>query len=175
MALTLLGHTIAGSVALTPVTTAGSGRLRLYYCASPLVGSGHTFTATPATTSYPTVAVLAWSGSRASPFDVENGTTGGFQPGAVTPSSAPALIVQGLCCTDTNPASINGGYTITDQLIHGPGAHFGCALAYLVQDTAVATNPTWTTALPGPAAAVFLAAPASAATRAPSIGGGYYP
>jgi hypothetical protein len=76
----------------------GSVLSRLYYTASPTVGSGHTFTL--GGTVYGTIAVQAWSGANTVPFNVENGaaTAGGvggvsLQPGSVTPSQNNSLVV----------------------------------------------------------------------------------
>lgn len=122
-------------------------RERLYYVINPTVGSGHTFTITN-TNIHPTICVAAFSGvNTSSTFDVENtnvdnssGTT--IQAGSITPSNNDSLIVAAFGMTAAGSASINSGYTITDQV--STGNSWGLALAYLIQTTAAATNPTWT-------------------------------
>lgn len=66
-----------------------------------------------------------------------------IQPGSATPSENNELIIAGLSSGQTS-YSINGGFTITDQLPLVGGNHMGGALAYLIQTSAAAANPTWT-------------------------------
>lgn len=134
----------------TTLTTYDSGqfnRSRLMYVKNPTVGSGHTFTATT-TTGYPSIAVQAWSGAHlTSPFDQQNGS--GFfaatsiQPGSITPTENNELVVTGVGSLIVGAVSVNGGFTISDQVDYSPGVHFAVALAHLVQTTAAAANPTW--------------------------------
>lgn len=136
----------------TPLTlrSVGSGRSRMYYAKNAIVGTGHTFTAT-GTGSFPVVAVQAFSGSDlTSPFDVENGVsdtsiflTSG-QPGSVTPSLNNELIIAGQANLNSNggASSIDSGFTKTDGVDRAPNG-LGVAIAYLIQTTATAANPTW--------------------------------
>lgn len=147
----------------TRKSDAGGAGCRLYDCVTPTVGSGHTFTATPTGTSVPSFAIMAWSGSAASPFDRENGTGSSLSPGSVTPAADNALVIQALDHEATAGAiSINSGYTIADVIGIVGGSHFGSAFAYIVQSTATATNPAWTTGgaanLSSSVCAVYLAA-----------------
>ncbi|MFM2357274.1 MAG: hypothetical protein RJA61_11 [Candidatus Parcubacteria bacterium] len=124
---------------------AGNTQQRIYYAYNPTVGSGHTFTAT--NSSYPSIAVSAWSGAATSPYDVENGSSGSGitskQPGSVTPSENNELIITGLGFDTSNTLSINSGFTISNQLNYTVGNYMGGAMAYLVQTTSAAVNPTW--------------------------------
>lgn len=121
---------------------------KIYYCASPTVGSGHTFTLT-SSTLYPTVNVAAFSGTHATPYDVENGyaevgapsTTG--QPGSVTPSEDNEVLITGTTHAST-VSSIGSSFTITDNIAYGAGTNIGGAMAYKIQTSAGAENPTWT-------------------------------
>lgn len=146
------GNSVSGSISdskgntWTPLTEYGStGRSRLFYCVNPSVGSGHTFTNT-ATAGNPSIFVLALSGTAtSSPFDVENGvsadTTGlTYQPGSVTPSQNNEVVVTLVGGRNSNPNTIDSGFTITDQVTTAARG----SLAYLVQTTASAVNPTWT-------------------------------
>lgn len=135
---------------LTAQTGAPFPYSRLFYCISPIVGSGHTFTADNGGANIQGgIAVQAFSGG--SPvFDVENGVNSGFgnsqQPGSVTPSVNNSLIVTAVCTdNDGITFAINSGFTITDSVDTGTGGAFvsGFGLAYLVQGTAGAINPTW--------------------------------
>lgn len=136
--------------ALTPaIGSAPYERTTLYYCYNPTVGAGHTFTATsPSGFTYPSINVSAWSGSAASPFDVENGGgspgVSSIQAGSITPSANGELIIAANCFEHTAAWSIDSGFTITDQDVYGGGNNFGGAMAYFVQTTAAAINPTWT-------------------------------
>lgn len=150
-------------VGRTAKSDSGGGRCRIYDCVTPTVGPGHTFTATPAGTSVPSIGVMAWSGSAVSPFDRENGTGASLSPGSVTPAADNALVIQALDHEAAAGAvSISGSYTISDSIGIVGGSHFGSSFAYWVQTTATATNPTWTTGgaatLSSSVCAVYLAA-----------------
>lgn len=122
----------------------GSAAEKLFYVVSGTVGSGHTFTAN---NNFPSVAVIAFSGSHASPFDAETGAGGSsstLQPGSITPAEDNELLVTGLSWNNANAASINGGFSIATQVAIAGGQHLAVAIAYLIQTTAAAANPTWT-------------------------------
>lgn len=58
--------------ALTQYGISGQGAgMRLFYCDNPIVSSTQTFTFSAATQGYPAIAVAAWSGVAASPFDAK--------------------------------------------------------------------------------------------------------
>lgn len=139
----------------TPLTAkddASSNYSQLFYCAGPTVGSGHTFSIGNGGAGNPIIAVQAWSGANVSPFDVQNGSTAGattIQPGSVTPSNNNSLIVCGFSDGSATSYSINGGYTTTDNDDASSHQNQGMGLAYLVQTSAAATNPTWTAAVGG--------------------------
>lgn len=128
--------------ALTEQVTDPHGRL--FYCVAPSVNSGHTFT-NPTNGSYASMHVRAFSGTHASPFDQQNGTTisanTSGQPGSITPSEDGCLVITGLGVAAQNP-SIGGGYTAA-VANHNGGSSYGSGLGYLIQTTAGATNPTW--------------------------------
>lgn len=119
---------------------------RLFYCASPTVGSGHTFTVT-SSSGFAFIGVLAISGAAASPFDQESGATSSgttsLQPGSITPSQANCILVTAVTGRSANVPSIDGGFTLAQQLASGAEA---LGLAYLIQTTAAAANPHWTSA-----------------------------
>lgn len=132
---------------LTTYELTAGGRVKFYYCDSPTVGSGHTFTLT-GTGDYPAIEVVAFSGTISPAFDVENGKpggTGGSQPGSVTPSTSSSVIVTDVVIDATGSASsIDSGFTISDEVIYVGGQHFGAALAYKIVSTTSPENPTWT-------------------------------
>lgn len=132
--------------ALTARTTATNPGVRLFYCYNPTVGSGHTFTATQAV-SFPTIGVSAFSGVAASPFDQESGasTSGAgttYQPGSITPSENNCLLVTTVS-TNTTTHTINSSFVIGGTVDQSGGNHMGGGIAYKIQTTAGAENPTW--------------------------------
>lgn len=132
-------------VALTERVAAASFNGRLYYVMNPTVGAGHTFTAT-ASSSFPSIFALAFSGVTA--FDQESGaggSGGSVQPGSLTPPSDGALFVCGLSDSDGDTDTINSSFLKQDGFAIAGGAAFGGAMAYLIQGTAGAVNPTWAT------------------------------
>ena len=124
----------------------------LYYVHNPSVSTNHIFTLTSGNglAFYGTIFVQAWSGSAASPFDVQNGTVtaGGVasgQPGSITPSLNGELIIFGMGTADqiATPYTMNNGFTQPDPGISWQSSVTeGGGMGYLVQSTAAAINPT---------------------------------
>lgn len=138
---------------LTTITnTTGNNSIRIFYAFNAIVGTGHTFTLTGAS-SFGAICVQGFSGVKtSSPFDQQNGATtvvsASLQPGSVSPSEDNELIVTGYTQSAiVGTMSIDSGFTITDQISVGSGAHFGSALAYIIKGAGTAgigVNPTWT-------------------------------
>lgn len=139
---------------LTSHANASLERATIYYCASPIVGSGHNFTYS-GTGTFAALAALAFSGASISPFDFENGATAAsatsLATGSVTPPEDDCLIIAGLSGLQT--ATINAGFTISDQVAFSGGVNLNLAAAYLIQTTAGAVNPTFSWTTPDDAAA----------------------
>jgi len=156
----------------TPLTaqTGQNPDSQIFYCANPIVGSGHTFTYT-GVSIYSPICVSAYSGvATSSPLDVQNGagfsTSLNSQPGSVTPSANNALLVTFTGANNSvASAVIDSSFTITDQIAGGGGNWFG-AMAYQIQTTATARNPSWTFN------AVTTGASEIAVFKAPGGGGG---
>lgn len=138
----------------TPLTAftngGGNNSVRIFYVANPVVGTGHTFTLTGAS-SFGAIAVQGFSGVNTVPFDQQNGATQSIsantQPGSVSPTQDNELIVTAYSQSLAGTMTINSGFTITDQTQIGSGAHFGSALAYIINGagtSGVGVNPTWT-------------------------------
>lgn len=130
---------------------AGSPRARLYYCQAPSVGSGHTFSIS-GTNTFGSVNVQAFSGAIVSPFDVENtaaGTSTSPQAGSITPGFNNELVVAATATGNGNINSIDGGFTSTNPVNYLASNHYGIGIAYLIQTTAAAANPTWTLSVSG--------------------------
>jgi hypothetical protein len=139
----------SGTNTFTPMTarTAGNIRIQLHYCQGFVGNGSHTFSTT-GTGSYSNAHVIAFSGGATSggPDQSNNGTTTGstIQPGSVDPSPEDneLVIVGASGCVP--PSSISSPYTITTEDANG-GSGFAGGIAYAIQTTATATNPTWTT------------------------------
>lgn len=123
-------------------------RVQIFYAKNPKVGTGHTFTLTPGGVGYPTLCVEGFSGvDTISPFDQETGAgssgiTTSLATGSITPTQDNELVIVGHCAENTNAASINSGFTIAQQKYIGAGE--SGMLAYKIQTTAAAVNPTVT-------------------------------
>ena len=133
---------------LTVYDSGTYGKLRLYYVVNPTRGLEHTFTLA-GTATYPSITVHAFTGTKAtSPFDQQNGganTGTTIQPGSVTPSEDNELVICGVSDGQTSGTyAIDLGFTMTDSLGTSVGSYIGSALAYLIETTAAAKNPTWT-------------------------------
>lgn len=131
--------------------------LRIWYCFTPTVGSGHTFTIS-GTNIYASLGILAASGVNA--FGGEAGSavgTGGtsYQSSSgVTPSSDNALVIAGCFIgASGTSASYDGGFTSSIQNYLASN-RYGGGIGYLIQTTAAAANPTvsWTPTATGRAA-----------------------
>lgn len=159
LAQPVTGVTVSDSKSNTwiPLTAQQNGVAtgsQFFYSLSPTTGTNHTFTV-DAAGAFPAVIVQAWSGAAA--FDDENGANQAsgtsLQTGSVTPAENNELFVSG--CgpggggTVTN--AIDSSFIETDDLDENANAAGG-ALAYKIQTSAAAENPTWTaTGGPGPA------------------------
>jgi hypothetical protein len=147
----------------------------IYYTKNPTVGSGHTWTVTASGTGT-SLAIFGLSGSDTSQnFDQSNGASGGFtspgSPGSITPSLDGEIVVTaagsgGLGSTFS--ISGGGGYTIEDQIAGVAGnMSTGLALAYQIQTTKTATNPSWTDSANGLSGLVIASFEAAAAAGLP--------
>lgn len=136
--------------ALTESAYSANVAVKLYYCINPVVGSGHTFTLS-GTTVYPSIGVLALSGMlNANVFDVENGANNGtakstIATGSITPTLDDELLVTVLGFNNSGtPLSIDNSFTVLESQNFLASNHYGLGLAYKVQTSASAINPTWT-------------------------------
>ena len=78
-------------------------------------------------------------------LDVQNGNnSGATQPGSITPSLNGSLIIAGIADENSGGDSVNDGFSTPLQAPLVGGQNYGVASAYLVQTTAAAINPTWT-------------------------------
>jgi hypothetical protein len=114
---------------------------RLWYVEDPTVGTGHDFNNVG---PFARAVVIAFSGVDTSggSFDVENGATNANQPGSVTPSADHAVVVAGASFEPGSVSGIDSDFTIAQTAPNSGGV--GASIAYLIQETAAAVNPTWT-------------------------------
>jgi hypothetical protein len=154
---------IAYNVGATPIISDNKGNIwtaltsnitstavaRLYYCVNPAVGTGHTFSNT-GSANLCAIFMEAFSGvAPGSKKDQETGNTSTIsltvQTGNITPTQNNELLVTVLGFNLAGlSASINSGFTKTDEQNFLTGTYYGGAMAYLIQTTAGAINPTWT-------------------------------
>lgn len=121
--------------------------IALFYSYNPTVGSGHTFTAAR-TGAYPGVSVAAFSGVTSSPVDQvtfasPNPATQSIGPGSITPSVDNCLVVTATAQNVAGTISISNGITSVLTSVQHQATGEGVAVAYVVQTTAAAINPTW--------------------------------
>lgn len=139
-------------VPLTAIFDASFSWMETWYCFPCTAGATQTFTGTAGTNGHASIKVAGFSNVATPPLDQQNQaasatTSTTIQSGSITPSANKYLVLAavewGLGNTG-NTVSIDSGFTILDQNTY-PGFTFaGGALAYLVQTTATAENPTWT-------------------------------
>lgn len=124
----------------------------LYYCVSPTVGSGHTFSLSAGGFSFSTLWVAAFSGvDTSAAFDLQAGNgssssvAGSYTTASITPSQNGDLVVS---LVATVSAPVSGGFTVDSGFSHvGDQVHsqcYGGSLGYLFQGTAGPESPTWT-------------------------------
>lgn len=132
----------------------GDPGVQFHYCAAPIVGSGHTFTAAGAN-SYAVIAPSAWSGAAASPYESENGAgsfvaVSSLGSGNVTPVGPGSLVISAIMhLSAVSGLSVaGGGMAIIESLALSSGNYIGGGLAYEIQGAAAtrAAAWSWTTA-----------------------------
>jgi hypothetical protein len=119
---------------------------RFYYVENPTVGTGHTFSSSQ---SFASVFVQAWYGSLSpTAYDQETGSTASSttsqQPGSLTPTEDNSLLVFAVANGGNASAhSVNSGFTISNTVTAVTGLRYGGSMAYKVQGTKAAENPTY--------------------------------
>jgi hypothetical protein len=121
-----------------------------YYCLNPTTSANHTFTIGDSMAGiYRTsITVEAFSGSFTG-LDTQSSvyTSSSYQPGAITPAHNGELLVSLVECFVENvgAVAVDSNFTITDYtpINSNPYAFAFAGMAYYVQPTAAAINPTW--------------------------------
>ena len=135
----------------TRLTEIADGYPQVFYAVSPSVGSSQTFTVLGGVPGNGMqIAVAGFN--NVSSMDVHNGTNlyssaTTQQPGSITPSQNGELLVtiyEGLLLDSSTTLAVNSGFTMLDNSNNGYGGGSNyTALAWQVQATAAAINPTW--------------------------------
>ena len=161
-------------VPLTAQEAVGVSRAQICYVENPTVGAAQTFTIS-GSPSYPACWILGFSGGKlASPFDQENGATvvndTVLSTGSITPSEDNEVIVTVMsgAFAAFEPVSIDGGFTLVYSENYLTNGHLGGGIGYLIQTSAAAANPQWTTSASGAMAAVVASFKAAAAGGGPT-------
>lgn len=137
------GNTYVG---LTGQEASGFTHIRLWYLFNPTTNASHTFSSpTTGQIRHPTILVAAFSGAQSSPFDQQNGTTGStpIAAGSITPSQDNELIISAVGFNATGGATVNESMSETNDVEYESGVNLAGVMAYKIQTTATAINPTW--------------------------------
>jgi hypothetical protein len=126
----------------------------LWYLWAPSTNSSQTFSVanggscTGAGCGYFAIMVAAFSGGLGSgSYDVyngANGSSGTLATGSVTASVNNELYIAAAGFDAGSVSGIDSSFTITDTRFYSSGQSEGGSMAYYVQSTAGAINPTWT-------------------------------
>lgn len=135
-------------------TYAGSTyRISIYGAKMVNTSATHTISYTTGVLAYSSISVLTLSGVDTSItyLDRVNGSASGVdylkQPGSITPSANNEIVINAINSagnTGTGPPTISSPYVISGATRWVSGAFFSGAMAWNIQTTATATNPTWT-------------------------------
>jgi hypothetical protein len=118
----------------------------IWYSIPTSVGSGHTFTVSGSLDSF---AVAAFAGTAiSSVVDAVTGAGGSsstLQPGSLTPGADNELLIAVGAVYGVNVSSVDSPFSsnLVQNVAGGP-VNEAVALAYEIQTTATARNPTWT-------------------------------
>jgi hypothetical protein len=109
-----------------------------------------TFSATGGN-AFMAIEVIGFSGTAGSSIDQDSnqtlagaGTT--CQSASITPSTANQVVVSGSAYDGgvSSSYSVDSGLTVSDSDPFTAGVNYGGALAYIIETSAVAKQPTWT-------------------------------
>lgn len=128
-------------------SNAGFG-LGVYYSLNPTVGADHTFTLT-SEFSCGSVQAFSGVGSIGGSSATNASSASSIQPGSITPSPSGALFIAAIsenAAPTDDSVAVDSDFILTDQQPFTSGQFFGSAMAYLIQGSAAAENPTfsWT-------------------------------
>ena len=142
----------AGNTWTALTAYAGTLAAQMWYVQNPTnVGANHTFSFSATGAVYGNMAAEAWSSMATSGVfqtGTDNGTNSGgtevttLQVGSITPSG-PTIVFSCIGYGDTTgeTLSMNDSFTLADHV--AMGSQQGMGLAYLIQTSGSAINPTW--------------------------------
>lgn len=119
-------------------------RVQLSYSFASSVGSGHTVSYTG---TQPLIGFAAFSNVNASPFAADIGTSGSsVSPagGSITPAANNGLVISAFCGLTALPITIDSSFNVVGSASASSVNNFAGGMAYIIQTTAGAANPTWT-------------------------------
>jgi hypothetical protein len=124
----------------------GNSHGQWWYVKNPTVGASHTVTT--CSSGFPSIFMAAFSGAdTSSPLDQSNKAGTASSTTVTLPSTTPSqngeLIVVGLSNNSSDTPTIDSGFTVQDTQMSTSSE--GVAWAYLIQGTAAAVAPQWTT------------------------------
>jgi hypothetical protein len=152
--VTLVGSDISDNksntswqVLTTYLTASNVARIHIIYHASPAVGTGHTVTVTKSS-SFCSIAIGAFSGGHASPYDQTDGGadfgTSIAPPIGITPPGNGYLLITALTSGgDPGTVTLPSGYTAMGTAV-AFGSVYSIAPAYKIQATAALEQPSFT-------------------------------
>ncbi len=132
----------------TPLFTQNPN-LRVYYAENFLGGAGHTFT-TSASGSFVASCVNTFSNaSQTAPFDKQSaGGSNPFsttiQPGSTTPTLDGSVLIVAVGYNSNAVTGVDTGFTRSGTKAPGGGSNYGLDIAYKIQGSKAAENPTYT-------------------------------
>lgn len=122
----------------------GANSCAIFYCQNPTVGTGHTFTWNHGS-SFPSIYVAAFSGVGTGSIVDQVNKAQATQPGSITPVQNNELIITGFSTNGGGVTpTVSSPFTVTDAIAFlASGDNEGGGLAYQIQTSATAENPTW--------------------------------
>ncbi len=124
--------------------TSGTPRTYLHFYLNPSVGTGHTFSIAASAQS-PAIAMVAFSGVATSSALDQSSQAAARQPGSITPSEDNEVVITASAHGSAgNAPTVDTPFSshLTASIV-GAGPNYAIGLAYEIQTTATARNPTW--------------------------------
>lgn len=124
------------------------GQTRFWFCINPTVGTGHTFTFTGSTIAI-NFTVMAFSGADTgeSSYTAHSNATASnastLQPGSITPPDDNSLVLAVMGGEGTTGVTVDSGLTELTDDAFSSGNYYALDVAYKIQTTAAAINPTF--------------------------------
>ena len=133
--------------ALDPETA--NTQSQLFYCLSPIVGTGHTFSYdNTSATTFPAIGILGFSDVLGfdSSSGSSNGSTTSIQPGALTPGDDNSLLITAVSFYPSGLPTVSSPFGRLIATDYVASSHIGIGVARVVDMAATSRNPTWSRA-----------------------------